>query len=114
MKTDLAKPCDNCPFRNNGKGVKLNRSRITELAQRVGVEGRGFICHKTANYEDEPRKQEQHCAGALAFTRNVGDETAQIVLRIRLDSNETKLANVEANRRDVYQTTDEWLERGSL
>lgn len=110
MKTDLVKPCQDCPFRNNGAGVKLNRGRIDDLAQRVGVEGRGFICHKTAN-----RKQEhQACAGSLAFTRNVGDDTAQVVLRIRLESNETKLAHVESNRRDVYQTVEEWRNRGTV
>jgi len=43
MRNDLVKPCDNCPFRNNGEGIKLSPGRIRELARTVGEKEEGAM-----------------------------------------------------------------------
>lgn len=120
MKNGLAKPCANCPFRNNGEGIKLAPGRIRELARTVGEKGHGFSCHKTVEHADEegderPHKhREQLCAGSLAFTLNVGDEMAKTVVQLRLDCDAEKLSKIESVRREVYATTEEWLRNGTF
>jgi hypothetical protein len=119
VRNDLVKPCDNCPFRNNGNGIKLNPERVRELARTIGRKGHGFSCHKTVEHaEDEsgvrPNKhREQVCAGSLAFTLNVGDEMAKTVVFLRLDANPEKLAKIEAIRGEVYESTEAWLRGGT-
>jgi hypothetical protein len=117
MRNDLVKPCDNCPFRKNGEGIKLNPGRIRELARTVGRLGHGFHCHKTVHRDDdgEPTTthREQLCAGSLAFTLNVGDDMAKVVVAIRLGGDPGKLAKIESARSEVYGSTAEWLKGGS-
>ena len=66
----MKSPCDNCPFRKDSQGIKLNKERAEEISLQ-NVED-GFVCHKTVNYsirqgdEDLNRKQ---CAGALILAK---------------------------------------------
>lgn len=66
---DLVAPCGNCPFRSDGKGIKLRAEAVTDLQQ-------SFFCHKFTIHDDDdsdadaaanyqPHKGDQHCAGAL-------------------------------------------------
>ncbi len=117
MKNNLTHPCVSCPFRSNGAGVKLTKSRIRDLARTVG-KGASFLCHKTVHHDDEgdhqPQPREQLCAGALAFTLNVGDEMARTVVQIRMHCDAEKLARLELTRADVHKSTVEWLRNGAI
>lgn len=78
----LTRPCDNCPFRIEG-GIRLRVSRAREIARsQTDSQGSTFSCHKTVvGDDDEPRsRDEQYCAGAIAYALNVG--TANQYLRI--------------------------------
>lgn len=120
MRNDLVKPCDNCPFRNNGNGIKLHAGRIRELARTVGKKGHAFSCHKTTDHdhdddgEREFNHREQLCAGALAFTLNVGDELAKTIVHLRLHCDAGKVAKIEGVRHEVYESTEAWLRKGTL
>lgn len=119
MNNDLTKPCSGCPFRKDGKGVKLGAERIKDLAAGIS-KGHGFACHKTVNYQDEGDGEErtyssgeQLCAGALAFGLNTGDEITDRVVQIRLHCNAGKIAKIREAQKDVYSSTEEWVKNGS-
>lgn len=72
MKFDLTTPCNDCPFRIDGKGVQLGPGRWQEIRECIEEEDGYFPCHKTIDYGDHddtgsPRLQPgmQHCAGAM-------------------------------------------------
>lgn len=118
MHTDLVKPCEGCPFRRDGTGVKLHPLRVREIAKIVG-KGGSFICHKTAKHDDEtgerePHAREQHCAGALMYTLNVGDALAETVVQIRVHCDAGKLAKLRAGQGTVYGSLKEWLAKGTI
>ncbi len=129
MKYDLTKPCSGCPFLKDGTGVRLNKGRIISLAQ-VTAKGGAFICHKTASHEDEAEEldedtgdvrkfkrydpREQHCAGAMIFALNAGDQLSQVVVEMRTAHLPENFAKLEANKGLVYEHVNEWLEKGSF
>lgn len=65
MNFDLTKPCADCPFRSDGKGVGLRQGRVMEIIDSL-MRGHTFVCHKTSKTTSRSKK-EQHCAGALIF-----------------------------------------------
>lgn len=115
MADALTKPCEGCPFRRDGKGVRLRRDRIREIAATV-TRGGGFHCHNTLDMERPGRiaPDSRLCGGALAFTLNTGDEMAKTVVQIRLHGAADRIAAVEESRAKVYSTLDEWLAGGSF
>jgi hypothetical protein len=125
VKTDLVKPCANCPFRRNGNGVKLHPARIEEIHEAV-AKGFAFLCHKTVKYRDDEDEEqivdlrerdpsEQHCAGAAAYAQNCGDEIAALCFEIRYsDIDGTKVAAIQRARSEVYSGLDEWKREGSI
>lgn len=104
-------PCNDCPFRNSEKGIKLHADRLRELGRTVGEQGHGFLCHKTTHGR---KKTPALCAGSLAFTLNVGDPVAKVVVQIRLQGDKKKLAKLERAREKVYQTVEEFVRLGEL
>lgn len=67
----MRKPCGNCPFRKDSKGLKhLGRKRAEGIA--IQSQEDGFVCHKTVDYSieqgqmDSGRKQ---CAGSLILAK---------------------------------------------
>lgn len=70
-KMYMHKPCGNCPFRKDLKGIStLGNKRAKEIVEQNKVDG--FVCHKTVDYSldngevDRKRKQ---CAGAMILAR---------------------------------------------
>lgn len=61
----LTRPCDNCPFRNDGHGVRLTVGRVREIEN--SLLRSEFPCHKTTNVEKGglDMSNATHCAGAL-------------------------------------------------
>ncbi len=125
MRHDLTRPCDGCPFRRDGSGVKLHRERIREIHETTR-QGIAFACHKTTEHYDDdeldveaaprpPRGRKlQQCAGAFSYALTVGDALARVVIQIRLASDVEKLRALERGQRDVYGSLDEWQRKGSI
>lgn len=117
MHTDLVKPCEGCPFRKDGTGVKLHPLRVREIARITG-KGGAFICHKTVTHDDEderaPTHREQHCAGALMYALNVGDRLADAVVQIRTAHAPGHYEKLKKGRGTVYGSLKEWLAKGTI
>ena len=60
----LKGPCDQCPFRSDGKGVRhLRPGRLLDLK-----EVSDFSCHKTVKYDSaDPERDALTCGGWLAM-----------------------------------------------
>lgn len=59
----MKKPCINCPFRNDGKGVKLHLNRSTAIAESL-LDDKDFPCHKGIGLHNSKRTR---CIGAAIF-----------------------------------------------
>lgn len=78
MKFNLTTPCGDCPFRNDGKGIRLRRSRAQDILDAITDLDLTFSCHKTVEYDDEDDEGfhivgdgEEHCAGALILLEHL-------------------------------------------
>lgn len=97
VKFNLTAPCGDCPFRNDGKGIKLNNERAQEILEAITDQQKTFSCHKTVDYdamdEDEeydgdyhvPGYDEEHCGGALIFLEHIErpNQMMRIMERLR-------------------------------
>lgn len=66
----LSKPCNQCPFRKDNKGIKfLGENKANEILKQNKTIG--FICHKTASTEidNNPSEKRRQCAGALILAK---------------------------------------------
>jgi hypothetical protein len=106
----LTKPCHNCPFRREG-GIRLHPERAREIAHsQIRAVGGMFSCHKTVHHDDDgehaPHEKEQYCAGAVAFTINVGSENQllQVSRRMRM----WHPRDIE-ERDEVFRSVDEMV-----
>jgi hypothetical protein len=79
----LKKPCENCPFRCDGKAIDLAPGRLTGIIRDLLTDdGSTFQCHKTVHsdrggeWSDDgdyvPSGDESMCAGAAAFLMKNG------------------------------------------
>ena len=79
--------CSNCPFRIDGKQIKLNKDRFDEIKQSLtsgGYNSQDFLCHKTTKEEgwnwDEVGEDDAYhraggellCAGAIEYQEAQG------------------------------------------
>lgn len=70
MMPMTARPCANCPFRNDGKGVSLAEGRIEQILSDLDSDDyKTFTCHKTIKNK---KKERLMCAGALAVQAKMG------------------------------------------
>lgn len=85
MRFDLTRPCENCPFRKDGKGVELLPGRWKDIKRALIDKQATFSCHKTIEFHDPYLEEqdgeadwhiaapgEQHCAGALITLEKMG------------------------------------------
>lgn len=66
----LSKPCNQCPFRKDDKGIKfLGEKKAKDILEQNKTIG--FICHKTASTEidNNPTEKRRQCAGALILAK---------------------------------------------
>lgn len=95
MKFDMKKPCDDCPFRRDGKGIRLMDNRWEELTDALVCQQETFTCHKTVRYdlaeEDEDGNEhhpadgnEQHCAGAAIWLESINRPNQMMRIAERL------------------------------
>jgi len=79
MKTELKKPCKNCPFGIAETRIKFAcKERAEEIAEQAYRQG--FPCHLSADYDDDEEyggyvfgENTQHCAGAIGMFINDSD-----------------------------------------
>lgn len=106
MNFDLVRPCANCPFRSDGRGVKLRAERIVEITQ--AIEHQTFECHKTARRRKIDRS---HCAGALIYQESRGErgDLQQVAERLGLyDPSRLDMAS------PVWSNVSQFLKGGSI
>lgn len=61
------RPCANCPFRNDGKGIELNPGRLQDIVSGLLKDDHGtFVCHKSLD------KERMTCAGAVGLLSKLG------------------------------------------
>ena len=112
MHHNMARPCENCPLRNDRPGY-LQVNRVQEIAESLG-RGGSFPCHKTVDYDaaddwgDEewcPTGEESQCAGAEIFLAHQGTSTQMSRIAGRLGVPVAEL-DMEA---PVFKSTDEMM-----
>jgi len=116
VKFDMKSPCDNCPFRNDGKGIALHPERALEISDDV-LHGNGsFTCHKTTVYDEELDElvagpDAQMCAGAMLLA--VHEDAHGQMLRIarRLGMWNPERMDLSAS---VFESGDEMVDWHSL
>lgn len=81
MKTNLKKPCNDCPYRKNATPGWLGASKPewfveSALSDYASYQGGSIMapCHQTVNYEDPDWQdglgEDEACVGALQFAAN--------------------------------------------
>lgn len=71
MKTDLKKPCNECPFRRRSLPGWLGPWEPRELLLSISMSAIPFTCHQTIPEDPEADIDEmQMCAGAAIFLTN--------------------------------------------
>jgi hypothetical protein len=99
---NLPRPCDTCPFRRVGGGIRLHPERARALAEsQADPDGGGFPCHKTVPevYQETVGEAQdagvpltdmlwpkgmEYCAGAIVFAHKQGNQPAVLQIAERV------------------------------
>lgn len=114
MKTDLVRPCANCPFRTDIVPF-LTPGRVQQLEQELVGRQASFACHKTLDYERRgmhgelgaDTKNTQHCAGAMILLEKIGRANQWMRWMERLGGYDMKKLDMGS---PVYNSFDEMLD----
>ncbi len=109
-KLYMKKPCGNCPFRKDLKGIStLGSKRAKDIIEQNKVDG--FVCHKTVDYSLEngelDRKRKQ-CAGAMILAKKINSPQPFVNLYEKMFG-EIDLQNQEI----IVDTENEFIEKQS-
>lgn len=113
MKFDLKKPCSNCPFRSDDKGVRISETRAQEIADGITIKQGTFSCHKTTNDKDgdiADDKDVQHCAGAMIMLEKMEKPNQMMRLEERFGGYDRHKLDMNA---PVVDDADEFVEHAS-
>ena len=84
------RPCANCPFRNDGKGIALSRKRMAGIVEDLmSDDSQTFVCHKTLDSE------RMTCAGALGLMSKLGH--LPLIARLGISVGVITAADIEAS-----------------
>ncbi len=87
----LKRPCANCPFRNDGKGILLRPQRLASIVDGLLKDDMStFNCHKTLDTEP------QTCAGAIAALDKLG--RLPFIGRLAVDAGVIEQSDLEASK----------------
>lgn len=101
------KYCSNCPFKDNGKAINLQKGRVDSIKEELlGSPQNSFNCHKTVyNLDDRMQQTEEQklkmCYGAFRFLLENGSSNQQMQIAYRMDLDEELkeyIENVENNK----------------
>ncbi|KAB7891346.1 hypothetical protein [Poseidonibacter ostreae] len=85
-----SKSCNNCPFLDNGKKIRLNNGRVNDIKEMLlNDNASSFNCHKTVYSLDEDmnttEKQElKMCYGAYKFLKENDSPNIQMKLALSM------------------------------
>ena len=88
------KYCSNCPFKDNGKAINLQKGRVDSIKEELlGSPQNSFNCHKTVyNLDDQMQPTEEQklkmCYGAFRFLLENGSSNQQMQIAYRMDLDE--------------------------
>lgn len=109
MEYDLTEPCGSCPFRNDGKGVKLSSERAEEI-----LFASSFQCHKTITYlededgEDYARPDSgKHCAGQMILLEHMEQPNQMMRICERIGLYDMRKLNMNA---PIFDNEDDFLD----
>jgi len=90
----VTKPCNNCPFLDNGKAIMLADGRVDSIKEEL-LQGGSFNCHKTVyNLDDNMNETEEQelkmCAGAYQFLKKENKPNQQMQIAQRLGIKELR------------------------
>jgi Family of unknown function (DUF6283) len=121
VKFDMRRPCNNCPFRSDIK-FPLELERVEEIVHSITGEDKTFTCHKTTKFDDDgdniPRKDDQHCAGALIMLERMENPNQMMRIAERLGVYDRH--KLDMNYAPVYEHGDDmiasgaWIKRGRM
>lgn len=81
MKFDLKQPCKDCPFiKGSSTNGTLADGRIESIIDDIRKDA-SFTCHKTL---EQPKHEQQHCAGAVIFLEKEGRANQMMRIAERL------------------------------
>jgi len=119
MKYEMTRPCNTCPFRNDGGRLYVDPDRLRSFARGE------FVCHETAEVEEDDEygcggdfvavPESQHCAGALIFYENADWRNLMTDVMItagKYDPSKLKMDSPVFKSWDEVdaQTEKQWLE----
>jgi hypothetical protein len=94
----MKRPCSNCPFRNDGKGVELCPGRLENIVSGlVADDHQTFVCHKTLETE------RMTCAGAMGVLYKLG--RLPLIVRLGLVTGVIEVSDIEASA-EISISTD--------
>ena len=101
----VTKPCNNCPFLDNGKAIMLADGRVDSIKEEL-LQGGSFNCHKTVyNLDDNMNETEEQelkmCAGAYQFLKKENKPNQQMQIAQRFGIKE-----LGENNMKLYTFTD--------
>ena len=86
------RPCANCPFRNDGRGIDLAPGRLQSIVEGLlSDDQQTFVCHKTLHTE------RMTCAGAVAVLAKLG--RLPLIARLGLRVGVIDEKDIEASKR---------------
>ena len=93
------RPCSNCPFRKDGKGIPLEDGRLSGIVSDLSSDDRKtFICHKTLDIKNKT------CAGAVAIMSKKG--MLPIIARLALVTGAISKEDISASEKIVINLED--------
>lgn len=93
------RPCANCPFRCDGKGIALEPGRIEGIVNNLlRDDHKTFVCHKTLDSGER-----RTCAGAVAVMSKLG--RLPIIARLGLAYGLITKEDIDASEAMVIDTS---------
>ena len=93
------RPCANCPFRRDGRGIELAQGALQEIVQNLLEDDHGtFVCHKTIG------PSQMTCAGAVAVLSKIG--RLPVIARLALALREISTSDIEASSAMVIDPSE--------
>lgn len=88
----VLKPCNNCPFVDDGKKIHLQKGRVQSIKEDLlSNPDSSFTCHKTAynldvdmNDYTGPKQERKMCAGAFLYLKSMKKPNTMMMLAQRL------------------------------
>lgn len=110
MNFNLKKPCSNCPFRNDDKGIRLTEDRAQEISYGITHQQGTFACHKTTVSDEDggllSERDSEHCAGALIMLEKMNQPNQMMRISERFGAYDRTKLDMNS---PVFEDTEEFI-----